>query len=155
MPLPTSLKRKLLRNLPETIHRATKILPASATEDLFRINDGPILVHALFGRVTTALSATATSASLNLDPIVGSAVIIATATVVTSDVINTIWGIPAAVAGALAASGIVAADEVLATGGWILTEGDITLTTTAINTGVVEWYLRWSPIHPSASVEVL
>ena len=91
MALPTTLKRRLVQDLPDTVHRVAAQVPTAALspETIFTIDNGPILVHHIIGRVTVALDATTTSVDFDADPTVGAVVALTAAAVVTSDAAGT------------------------------------------------------------------
>ena len=153
MSLPTSLNRRIIQDLPEHASRAAEVLPTAAASPytIFTIAGGPILLHGIFGRVTTVLSATVTSLSISLDPDVGAALDLCAATVVTSDAANTIWSLGATLGGALTVTGIGAALP-LNPQPFLLTEGIVTITTTATQTGAAEWFMLYQKLHENSSV---
>ncbi len=155
MPLPTSLKRKLIQNLPETAYKEAAVLPQSTTEVIFTIQGGPILMYALVGRVTVALSATTNTLAISLTPVSGSGnvVIVGASQTVISDPVDTIYKSPAAVGGQMGISDQLAAEELVIVRGWVMEPGDVILTTTGSNvTGQVDWYMTWQSLHPAAGV---
>ena len=155
MPLPTSLKRKLIQNLPETAYKSAAVLPQSTTDVLFTITGGPILVYGITGIVVVALAATTNTLAMSITPLSGSgSVIIATASAtVISDPEDTIYKMPAAVNGQMIIAGQLAAEELNMVRGWVMVPGDVILTTTGSQaTGTVEWYMTWQSLHPAAGV---
>ena len=155
MPLPTSLKRKLIQNLPETAFKSAAVLPQSTTEVIFTISGGPIVMQSLTGIVTVVLTATTNTLAFSLTPLSSSGnVAIATAsTTIASDAVDTIYKMPAAVNGQLVAVGALAAEEINMARGWVMVPGDVILTTTGNTvTGQFEWYMTWLALLPLADV---
>ena len=139
--------------------RVTKsVSPASGSTDLFTITGGRVLVTALVGEVTTVMSATATSLSLQSDPTAGAAADIAAATVVTSDAVGTLYSITGVAADLLSAQTVTGTQVpgvafAPASGRVVLPAGKVTQVGTAANTGVTEWTLCYIPLDDGAAVE--
>ncbi len=151
MPLPTSLKRKLIQNLPETAYKETAILPASGIGTLFTIQGGPIMVTSLMGRVTTQISGTQTI-SININPTNSAARDMASVVTITNDLVHNIYKLNATFGSPLVVSTQLGGEEV-GNPPFFISEGIITVTSTATDTtGLVEWYLTWYALHPAAGV---
>ena len=134
---------------------AAQGLPASTTSTLYTVAGGTVLVQSLFGLVTTALGATATTLSLGVTPTGGSAAntAISTATTVTSLTIGTLF-VPqwASEVGGAAITAAAVQAQSGATAQFLVTSGVITWTTSATDTGQMKWYLAYLPVDPGATV---
>lgn len=137
-----------------TVVTKTGYTPTAATVDLFNVSGFVKLVE-VFGVVTTAMDATATTLKLAFDPTVTGAVtdLSATATI-TSDVLGTLYSIVGVAATALqesAAIYLLPAAKMPANG-IILPAGKIQATGSAINAGVITWYVSYLPIEADATI---
>jgi hypothetical protein len=136
------------------VHVQKSVSPANATTNLFTVS-GLVLVTGIVGLVTTVMSATATSLSLNHDPTIGSAANLCAATVVTSDTAGTLYGFSGVITELLVSSGTDVPSEAytrLSGVKTVLNDGVIGQVGTAVNTGVVAWHLTYVPISSGASV---
>ncbi len=132
-------------------HRATKNLPQSADETLFRIANGKVLVTAIIGEVTTVVQTQANNTRLKLNPTTGSDIDLCANLDITADAVKTLYVCTGTLATALVASigvGLLQATP------WILDVGDIELDCAASNSGQVKWDLFWNPID-GGTVEVI
>lgn len=138
-------------------------LPATATSTLYTVSGGSVLVTGIFGRVTTACGATVTTVSLGTGATTNTS--LATATAVTSAASGTFLTqvLSAGAFGALSVglgpkplittfppAGEVQLPGVLAA--FFIANDTITWTTSATDTGAVQWYLWYLPIDTSATV---
>jgi hypothetical protein len=155
MPVPTSLKRRLLDDLPHYAHRAAAVLPTAAQspQTLFNIDGGPILLLGLWGRVTTACDATVTTFKFSADPDDSAAQDLSTAVAITSDAVDTLWHLGATVGAALNVASVAIALTLLTAPGWFVSPGIITCTTSATNVGQAEYYMRFIKLHDQAVVK--
>jgi hypothetical protein len=142
--------------------KAPQALPATATANLY-VASGAVMVTGLLGRVTTATGATATNLSLGTTG--STTTSLATATAIASKAAGS-WMFPtissAAFAGLQIASGPTPFLLTSPTPGedqlpgliapFLLGADTITWTTSATDTGAVEWYLWYVPIDTSATV---
>ena len=130
------------------------VSPTNSTIDLFTVT-GRVKVIELFGRVTTVMSATATTIKPVFDATVTAAVTdLAAAVTVTSDVLGTLYsivGVAATAATESAAIYLLPAAK-LPSEGIILPAGKMQQTGTAANTGVIEWTCVYVPLSTGASV---
>lgn len=116
---------------------------------------GLVLIRAIVGVVTTAFDGTTTSINLTTDPTIGSAVDICAATVVTSDVVGTIYSYIGAVpTTSLVSSGTAAPGEAYAPkpSDAFFQPGQIFHKGTAADAGAVLWRLIYVPVSDGASV---
>jgi hypothetical protein len=141
--------------------KAPQALPATATANLYVVS-GAVMVTGILGRVTTATGATVTT--LALGTTASTTTSLATATAITSKAAGT-WIIPSAsgtplVGGALTVS---SGPQFLASSfpgsflpglmaPFFVATDTITWTTSATDTGQIEWYLWYVPIDGSATV---
>lgn len=128
--------------------------PTAATVDLFTVA-GLVRINEIFGVVTTAMDATATTIKLVFDATVTAAVtdLSATATV-TSDVLGTLYSIVGVAATAMTESAAiyVLPAAKLPSNGIILPAGKIQITGSAINAGVVKWYVGYTPLETAGVI---
>lgn len=134
------------------LRRAAEVLPATAQDAIFRVVGGPVLIWGIVGKVTTAMSGTATNLTLVANPTSGlTDVNLCTATAVASTA-----------AGTLLSLGVAGIGTALQKGGAVATLltpiiadiGTIDLLTNATNTGAVEWEVLWEPLHPAGRVQI-
>lgn len=151
MPLPTTLKRRLLNDLPHFVNRDSATLPQSTTETLFTISGGPIIAFALFGHVDVAVSGVL-SITLRYTPDVGGSIYdIGSILVVDDDAAGTIWHQGIAIDDDIRASGQLGTVELI-NRGWLMFPGTIHLLTSASRTGNVSWFLPYSKVHVNTQV---
>lgn len=135
-------------------HRPAADLPQTALGPLFAVAGG--LCHvAIVGRVTTALGATANSAKFVADPTSGADTDLCTAADIASVALGN-WIFPAAPTTALQISpnpgASVGAVTIAQSLGEIHAIGNVSLNTTANQTGQVEYWAMWYPIESGAYV---
>jgi hypothetical protein len=129
--------------------RATDTLPATATETIFEVEGGRILLYALVGEVTTAIQNQVCTLAIAVDSDAGAADDLASAVSVANLGVGT-YITPEGDGTAGLTAGI----------GWgqacltpvIVGPGAITLTTSATNTGSVKWDLYYQPLDTEAYV---
>lgn len=143
-----------------TLSKSVTLQTSAATNTLFTVTGGAVMVTAMLGLVTTLIGSTATTLALGTAPTTGTAKTagIATATAITSAEVGT-WVTPTnntstpGVAGALSVGSNAGASAFLGNPGFIVTTGTITSTTSAnAGGGVFTWYLQWVPLDTGASV---
>lgn len=137
------------------VARPTNTIPQTATGTIFNINNGRVFLTSLVGVVTTVMGATATTLSVGVTPTVGSAqpAGLASATAVTSAAVGAPLALSTTVGGALvvgAAGAPVVAGPT--TPSFLLSAGALTVTTSASDTGSIQWTLTYVPLDPGASV---
>jgi hypothetical protein len=137
--------------------KAAQSLPQTATGTLFTVT-GTVKVTGLLGRVNTSLGATVTTLSLGYT---GTTAGIATATAVTSAASGTLLlpGVPTTAAPQTPVALVVAkfyftqaGDPTFLLAPFIIGDTAITATTSANDTGTVDWYLWYIPVSSGASV---
>lgn len=133
------------------VSRIAKVLPATATESIFTVSGGHVLVTGLIGRVTTATDATATNLSVVATPAAGTAVTLASVVAAASKEVGAFFTLNATAGGALVAStagaGFVVANYAVA-----VAPGTIQITTSATNAGAVKWDLLYTPLDDAGQV---
>lgn len=120
------------------------------TYSLFAVAGGEVLITALWGKVTTAISTASESLNLQMHPTTGDLTVIVSATNL---------GSSATAAGDVL--GVTAGTLVPATGykafgtpmQFVASTGQIeSAVVTASSNGVVDWYCTWLPLTPGATV---
>lgn len=128
----------------------------AATQSLFIVT-GLVVIEGIIGEVTTAFDGTTTSINLVHDPTVGSAVDLCAATVVTSDVVGTLYGyLGDAITTLLVSSGTTAPGTAYApmpNNKQVLAPGVIGYKGTAADAGAVLWRCVYWPLSDGGSVE--
>lgn len=138
-----------------TVSGAAKVLPATATGNIFTVSGGRVIITGLIGTCTTVCTATATTVSIGVTPTVGTAVNtgIATATAVTSSEVGTLVSANgAANDGALIVGSKAGASVAYGGVNQVVNSGSITLTTSATNTGAFQWTLSYIVLDDGAQV---
>lgn len=137
------------------VTRTGKTLPQTTAANIFTITGGRIMVVSLTGLVTVATGATATTLSIGLTPASGtsSAVSLASATAITSKEVGTQFSIGSTPGSALVV-GTNASTPLQCTGhaAWSIQTGAITVTTSASDTGQVQYDLIYIPLDVGAQV---
>ena len=146
------------RRIANVAERATAALPQTADGGLFRITGGKILVHGIYGEVTTVIQTQANNTKLKHNPSgTGSDVDLCAVLDISADAVGTVYSITGVLATALKSTTlwlVVPADNI-ADPGLVLGPGDIELDCAASNTGSVKWILHYTPLDPEAAVSVL
>jgi hypothetical protein len=135
-----------------------RTIPATTTDQIFRVKGGRVLVKALVGEVTTVIQTQADNmkvSSKKLDAAsaaVGTAVDIAANVDITAREVGGMYFVEGdGTAGVLSNAG--AAYVGTNSGQFIVPQGEIYLTTSATNTGAMKWDLWYQPLDPGAFVE--
>jgi hypothetical protein len=138
--------------------KAAQNLPAGATGTLFTVAGGAVLVQFLAGVVTTAIQNQACTLALGSTPTSGTAgnTAIAAATAITNKPIGTFY-VPqfsSEVGGTpiLANNVQVPVPAANTASAFLAYTGTITWTTSATNTGQMQWYLAYLPVDAGATV---
>jgi hypothetical protein len=132
------------------VSRATDSLPATATETIFEVEGGRILLKALIGEVTTVIQTQACNLSINVDSDAGASDVIASTLDISADAVGTYYGVEG--------DGTALEDTGIGWGrtcqgvGTVVAPGAITITTSATNTGSVKWDLYYLPLDAAAYV---
>lgn len=136
----------------------SQTIPATTTQQIFRVKGGRVLVKALLGEVTTAVQAQAdnmkvTSKRLdNASVAVGTAKDIAANVDVTGLEVGSFYFVEGdGTAGVLSTAGGAYVGP--NSGYWIAPQGEIYVTTSATNTGAMKWDIWYQPLDEGAYVE--
>lgn len=133
------------------VSRAAKVLPATATESIFAVSGGHVIVTGLIGRVTTATDSTATNLSVVSTPTSGTAVTLASVVAAASKEIGAFFTLNSTAGGALVVT--TAGAGYLVNGYYpVVAPGNIQIVTSATNAGVVKWDLLYIPLDDAGSV---
>lgn len=136
------------------VERAAATIPQTATQSIFTVAGGRIVVTGLVGEVTTAIGAVATTLSIGLTPTVGSSSLdsVSSASAITSKQVGVLLA-PALTAGNGLAVGTNAGFPVqIAGSAFTVPAGSITITTSASTTGAIKWALLYVPLDADATV---
>lgn len=133
------------------VARATATLPATATGNIFTVSGGRILVVALIGQVTTVVQNQACTLAIGTAPTVGtgSTTALGTASSIIAAPVGT--HVSANPGGATAVD-LATQAGVAISSRFLVDVGNITITTSATNTGSVKWDLAYVPFDTGASV---
>src|SRR3990167_9064688 len=142
------------------VARPTLTLPQTASNQLFLVKGGRVLIHALIGEVTVVIQgsdpvAKVRASRLNaaMDTIVGTTYDVASTLDMSSDEIGTIYTVEgdgtAIDSPQLAGSGRLGGSK------WIMPNGEIILTTGASKTGEIKWDLWYQPLDEGAYVSAV
>jgi hypothetical protein len=140
------------------VSRAAKALPQTATEQLFRIHGGRVLVKLLVGEVTTAIQSTDPVAKVSISKLsaagalVGTAYDIASTLDMSSDEVGTMYGVEGDGTAITSGGQVAGSLEAFGTGFIAAGPGQIYLTTGASKTGAIKWDLWYQPLDPGAYV---
>lgn len=134
------------------VSRATAALPASATGNIFVVSGGRILVVHLLGEVTTAVQNQACTLAIGTAPTVGtgSTTAVGTASSIIAAPIGTHFS--ANPGGATVTDLATQAGVLIPAAGFVVNIGNVTITTSATNTGSVKWDLVYVPLDVGAQV---
>lgn len=148
MALPTTLKRRLIQTLPQSIARAAAALPASTAAPIFTVAGGDIALLGVKGEVTTIIQTQANATKLVANPTTGPDWNLCGTLDITALAVGTVLGITGTIATALTKAGLWTNAPM------IISPGTIDLDCAATNTGAIAWTLYFSklPGHDGASV---
>lgn len=157
--MPTSTQNYQLRNA-EVGYRvasaAPKTVPQAATQTIFTVSGGRIMIGLLYGLVTTIIGGTTPSAKFVATPTVGSANDMCTAVAITTDEVGTMFGCPIAVGSALivaASTGKSGSMSGPGLGGQVVAPGTIGINVSAADaTGAVSYTLLYVPLDGASNV---
>jgi len=135
------------------VSRATATLPATATGNIYTVSGGRVLLVSLVGEVTTIVQNQACTLAIGTAPTVGtgSTTAIGTASSIIAAPVNTHFS--ANPGGAVATDLATQAGVLVAsTAPFLIPVGNITITTSATNTGSVKWDFTYIPLDAGAQV---
>lgn len=132
--------------------RATAALPATATGNIFVVSGGRILVVGLVGEVTTVVQNQACTLAIGSAPTVGtgSTTALGTASSIIAAPVGT--HVAANPGGATVTDLATQAGVLVNAAQFVVPVGNITITTSATNTGSLKWDLVWIPLDNAAAV---
>jgi len=137
-----------------------RTIPATTTDQIFRVKGGRVLVRGLIGTVTTVIQTQADNMKVsskaldNASAAIGTAVDVAANVDITAREVGGMYFVEGdGTAGVLSNAG--AAFVGANTGEWIAPQGEIYLTTSATNTGAMKWDIFYTPLDPGAYVEAV
>lgn len=137
--------------------RATKVLPQTLAEPLFRIT-GYIRLLNIIGIVTTVIQTQANNTKLKHNPSgTGATVDLCAVLDITADAVGTVYSITGVLATALKSTTLWLAvpADLPAAQGIILGPGDLELDCAASNTGSVKWIAEWQPVSGDGNLVVV
>lgn len=134
------------------VDRATATIPQTATQSIFTISGGRILVTGLVGEVTTVIGSTATTLTVVSTPTSGTAVTLASATAITSKEVGAQATLPLTSGGALVVNNAGNGGQFPSHAPYVIGVGSIQITTSASTTGAMKWTLTYVPLDDAASV---
>jgi hypothetical protein len=133
-----------------------KALPLNATQTIFTVSAGRIVIMSLFGVVTTVVGGTTPAAKYVATPTVGSANDMCTTLTITTDEAGMMWALPQAVGTALvgaASTGKSGSVSGVGVNGQIVAPGTIGFNCSAADaTGAVTHTLIYIPLDDAARV---
>ena len=139
------------------VSSASKTLPATTTQQLFRVVGGRILVKYLIGEVTTVVQTQACNTKVSSKRLDNSSVAVGTAKDLAANVDITGLEVGSTyfvegdgTAGVLATAGGTYVGP--NSGYFIVPQGEIYVTTAATNTGAMKWDIWYQPLDPGAYV---
>jgi hypothetical protein len=140
----------------QQVIKAAQNLPATATATLFTVT-GTVLIQFFIGLVTTAIQNQACNLSLGNTPTSGTAAntSLALATAITNKPVGThvVPTFASGVGGTPVIASLAQVTVPAASGNaFVVPAGTITWTTSATNTGQMQWYLAYLPIDSGATV---
>ncbi len=137
--------------LGKIVERPTAALPQTTDEALFTISGGPIILQAIWGRVTTVIQTQANNTKLKYNPDdTGADQDLCAVLNITADPVGEVYSITGTVGDAMV-SDLLIGNVVLASP-ILLYPGAIELDCAASNTGSVEWGLIYTEAAVGASV---
>ena len=136
---------------------AAKTVPQNATQTVFTVSAGRILITSLYGLVSTVIGGTTPAAKYIATPTTGTANDMCTTLTITGDEVGMMWQLPTAVGSALVgAASTGKSGSVSGVGGWcgqIVAPGTIGFNVSAADaTGAVIHSLYYVPLDDAARV---
>lgn len=128
-------------------------LPASVAEATFNVNGGEVLVHLMYGRVTTVIQTQTCNTKVTLNPTSGTSGDVASNLDITADEEGTIYRVEG---DGTALIGVTAGTSWTASGTmsypFIVNVGTIDVETSATSSGRIKWHVFYEPLVEGASV---
>lgn len=142
------------------VSRGALALPATTTEQLFRVRGGRVLVRLLLGEVTTVIEGTDPQLKVSVSSLTdggvrqGTAYDIASTLDISSDEVGTLFAVEGD--GTAIISGNQVSGSVEAFGmGFVMKQGQIYITTGATKTGAIKWDIWYQPLDAAAYVDAI
>ena len=132
------------------LDRVTSTLPATAYGALFNIKGGRVAMTSIIGEVTTVIQTQACNLKITSTPDTGTAVDITTDLAISADAVGSLYGMGVYVAATIGGAGAAG----IASTPVVLPIGDIGITTSATNTGSIQWSVTYVPLDNNAYMEV-
>lgn len=142
---------RLVRDWEHT-RKASAVLPATTTQNIFTISGGRVLVHHLIGEFTVVASGTATNLKVTSVPTTGSAVDVTAVLAIASfeaGALLIVEGDGTALIGTSTGAGFAPA---LTQVPWVCPIGTLRIDASATNTGATKWDIFWEALDPGATV---
>ena len=142
------------------VSRPALALPASTTEQLFRVYGGRVFVRLLVGEVTTVIEGTdpvlkvSVSSLTDAGVLQGTAYDIASTLDISSDEVGTMYGVEGDGTAITSGGQVSASLEAFGTG-FVMKQGQIYITTGATKTGAIKWDLWYQPLDAGAYVRAI
>ena len=143
-------KSRKRRNLGLELNRVTTALPAGTYGALFNIKGGRVVVTSMIGEVTLVIQTQGCNLKITSTPTTGTAVDVTTDLAISGDAEGSLYGMGvyvAATIGGAGAAGITSTANVIPV-------GDLGITTSATNTGSIQWSVTYIPLDDNAYMEV-
>jgi len=137
-----------------TIVTNDEYTPTAATVSIFTVA-GLVRINEIFGVVTTVMDATVTTIKLVFDATVTAAVTdLSAAVTITSDPVGSLYSIVgvAATAATESAGVYILPAAKLPSNGIILPAGVIQVTGSAVNAGIIKWYVGYTPLETAGVI---
>ncbi len=127
-------------------------LPATVAEATFEVEGGEVLVHLLYGRVTTVIETQTCNTKVTLNPDSGTSADVASNLDITADEVGTIYIVEGDGSTLIG----VNAGQTWAGAGlphpFIMNAGSIDIETSATNTGRIKWHVYYEPLTEGAQI---
>ena len=142
------------------VSRPALALPATTTEQLFRVYGGRILVKLLLGEVTTVIEGTdpvlkvSVSSLTDASALQGTAYDIASTLDLSSDEVGTLYSVEGDGTAIISGNQVSGSVEAFGTG-FVMKQGQIYITTGATKTGAIKWDLWYQPLDSGAYVRAI
>lgn len=142
------------------VYRAARLIPQTATQNLFQIQGGNVLMTMIYGIVTVLIGNVVNTLQLQADPTAGAPVVLDAGTynpqaIAVGTIVSCVGAPGSALVGGLSVLGGMAAGAAATSQcqGWIIPIGTIDLITTANSvTGQMRWAMWYIPLDRGANV---
>jgi len=140
------------------VSRPGLTLPATTTEQLFRVFGGRVLVKLLVGEVTTVIEGTdpilkvSVSSLTDAGALQGTAYDIASTLDISSDEVGTLYAVEGDGTAIISGNQVSGSVEAFSMG-FVMKQGQIYITTGATKTGAIKWDIWYQPLDSGAYVE--